>query len=98
MTHRSKTLEATNNGKTRSRGLGTGVRRGGDGQRAVRFFRDIHGAESDRHPNTVLVGNSVDTTSDDGDRHSTGDDDLLRRHWSVVCTDRRSAAQREVVR
>jgi hypothetical protein len=78
-------LEATNNGKTRGRGLGAGARRGGERERADRVFRDIHGAEFNRHPNTVLVDRH------DG-RDTTGDDDLLRRHWLVVCADRRGAA------
>ena len=59
----------------------TGARRGGERERADRVFRDIHGAEFHRHPNIVLV-----------DQHArgdaTGDDDVLRRHWAVVCADR----------
>jgi hypothetical protein len=85
-------LEATNNGKTRSRGLGTGARRGGERERSdIRVFRDIHGAEFHRHPTTVLVDRH-------GGGNATGDDDLLRRHWSVVCADRRDPAAREVER
>ena len=87
---RDDVLEATNNGKTRSRGLCDGARRGGERSRTVRVFRDIHGAEYDRHPDSVLV-----------DRHgggdATGDDDVLRRHWSVVCADRRGPRAQEVV-
>ena len=30
-------------------------------------------------------------------RDAPGDDDVLRRHWTVVCADRRSAPQRQVV-
>ena len=30
--------------------------------------------------------------------HATGDDDVLRRHWAVVCADRRNPAEREVQR
>jgi hypothetical protein len=84
-------LEATNNGKTRSRGLGTGARRGGERERAVeRVFRDIHGTEFDRHPDYVFI---------DHDRgHATGDDHVLRRHWAVVCAHRRNPAPREVQR
>src|SRR5436189_1997402 len=83
-------LEATNNGKTRSRGLCDGARPGGRRPRTVRVFRDIHGAEFEHYPNTVLV-----------DRHgggdATGDDDLLRRHWAVVCADRRNTREQKVV-
>jgi hypothetical protein len=79
-------LEATH-GKTRGRGLWVGARTRGERERAVRVFRDINGAEYVRHPNTVLV-----------DRHgggdTTGDDDLLRRHWVVVCSDRGGAPGR----
>jgi hypothetical protein len=72
--------------------LGTGARRGGERERSDdRVFRDIHGAEYVRHPNTVLVDRH-------GGGNTTGDDDVLRRHWSVVCSDRRSAAEREVER
>ena len=60
-------------------------RRGGR-ERADRVFRDIHGAESRRHPDPVLG------RSRGGD--ATGDDDLLRRHWAVVCSDRRGARAR----
>ena len=77
-------LEATNNGKTRSRGLDADVRPGGDRQCTVRVFRDIHGAEYSRYPNTILVDRN-------GGRDATGDDDVLRRHWVVVCADRRGA-------
>src|SRR5438034_11215543 len=90
---RPTTMEATNNVKTRGRGLGPGdgaARRGSDRQRTVRLFRDIHGAEFQRHPTTVLV-------ECNGRRDATGDDDVLRRHWTVVCTDRRGAAERYVV-
>jgi hypothetical protein len=60
---------------------------GGERERAVRVFRDIHGAEYNRHPNTVLVDRH-------DRRHETGDDDLLRRHWIVVCADGRGPAER----
>ena len=36
---------------------------------------------------------SVDSSGD-----AAGDDDVLRRHWVVVCADRGGAARREVVR
>src|SRR5262245_61960456 len=52
-------LEATNYGKTRSRGLRI---RGDDGRGrecSVRFFRDIHGTESPRLPSTVFVDDDV---------------------------------------
>jgi len=84
------TLEATNNGKTRSRGVCAGARSGGERTRADRVFRDIHGAEFNDYPNTVLVDR-------DGGGNTTGDDDVLRRHWVVVCADRRSASQGKVV-
>src|SRR5579862_7732137 len=85
---RRSTMEATNNGKTRGRGLGPGAaRRSGERQRAVRLFRDINGAEYKCPPTTVLV-------EYDGRRDATGDDDVLRRHWTVVCADRRGAAER----
>src|SRR6266550_3705377 len=86
---RSTTMEATN-GKTRGRGLGPGndaARRGSERQSAVRLFRDIHGAEYKRQPTTVLV-------ECHDRRNAPGDDDVLRRHWTVVCADRRGAAER----
>src|ERR687888_1324428 len=84
------TLEATNNGETSSRGgLDACTRRGGERKRPDdRVFRDIHGAEHHRYPNTVLVDRH-------GGGNTTGDDDLLRRHWVVVCAERRGARQRE---
>ena len=56
-------------------------------ERSDRVFRDIHGAESAWHPNIVLV-------DADGGGDATGDDDVLRRHWAVVCADRRGARAR----
>ena len=50
-------------------------------ERSDRVFRDIHGAESAWHPNIV-----ASTPTETGD--TTGDDDVLRRHWVVVCADR----------
>jgi hypothetical protein len=58
-----------------------GAGRGGERERTERVFRDIHGAEYNRHPDFVLV---------DG-RNAAGDDDVQRRHWAVVCADRRGA-------
>src|SRR2546427_13222468 len=85
-------LEATNNGKTRSYGLGPGARRGGERERSdERVFKDIHGAEFDRHPDYVLIDSH-------GRRNATGDDDVLRRHWAVVCADGRNPRPRQVVR
>ena len=52
---RPTTMEATDNGKTRSHRLGVGARRGGGRECAERVFRDIHGAEHHRHATTVLV-------------------------------------------
>jgi len=83
-------MEATNNGKTRSGGLGTRVRRSDERECAVRAFRDIHGAEFRNCPSTIVL-DGLD------DRHATGDDDVLRRHWVVVCADRRSPAGRKGV-
>jgi hypothetical protein len=77
---RANVLEATNNGKTRSRDVCVGAGRGGERERTERVFRDIHGAEYNRHPDFVLV---------DG-RNAAGHDDIQRRHWAVVCADRRS--------
>jgi hypothetical protein len=58
------------------------VRRGGERERSDdRVFRDIHGAEYTRHPDTVLIDRSAGGIS-------PGDDDVLRRHWAVVCADR----------
>ena len=55
-------LEATNNGKTRSRGLGTVTARSSSTSgRADRFFRDIHGTESVWHPNIVAAGAATET-------------------------------------
>ena len=80
--------EATNNGKTRSRGLGSDAARSNYGSRSDRFFRDIHGTESVWHPNIVVC--------DVVDRHRdpSRDDNVLRRHWVVVCADRRGTSTR----
>src|SRR5262245_63852984 len=88
---RAARLEATYHGKTRSGDLGTRVRRRDERECAVRAFRDIHGAEFEHHPTTLVL---------DGhdNRNPTGDDHLLRRHWIVVCSDRRSAAGRKGLR
>jgi hypothetical protein len=75
------TLEATHNGKTRSRGLHDDADACGERQRADRVFRDIHGAEH-RHCSTTVI---VDRH---GSGNAAGDDDVLRRHWVVVCSDR----------
>jgi len=82
---RPTTLEATNNGKTRSRGLGVRISRSGERERTIRLYRDVHGAEYDYRPTTVHI---ADTYHGD----AAGDDDVLRRHWTVVCADRRGAA------
>ena len=58
---------------------------------AERVFRDIHGAEHHRHPTTVLVDPR-------GGGDPTRDDDVLRRHWCVVCADRRNPRERQMVR
>src|SRR5436309_930825 len=81
------TLEATNNAKTRSRGLGSGVDDRSQRERSDRVFKDVHGTEYSGHSTATLVKR-------DGRRHATGDDDLLRRHWFVVCADRRGAGSR----
>src|SRR5262245_46681005 len=81
------TREATNNGKTRSRGLGPVTARSSAGGRSDRFFRDIHGTESVWHPNIVAC-------DVDGYRDTSGHDDVLRRHWVVVCADRRGTPTR----
>src|SRR2546425_9872081 len=76
-------LEATNNGKTRSCGLGTGARRGGEREGSdERGFKDIHGAEFDRHPDYVPIDSH-------GPRNATGADDGLRRHLAVGWADGR---------
>ena len=85
---RATTLEAINDGNTRSRGPGThasGALRG-NRERTDRVFRDIHWAEF-MHPIIVLVDSH-------GGLDATGHDDLPRRHWSVVCSDRRGARPR----
>jgi hypothetical protein len=71
-------VEATNV-QTSSRGMGTDARRGGDGGRAVRYFRDIHGSESIGFADTVRVHGD--------ERRASGDDDVLRRYRFVVCAD-----------
>jgi hypothetical protein len=48
---------------------------------ADRFFRDIHGTES-LQPTIVIDDARHDR------RHAPGDDDVLWRHWAVVCADR----------
>ena len=53
--------------------------RGGERPRPERFFRDVHGTEFHRQPNVVVHGGG----------NATGDDDVQRRHWTVVCADRR---------
>jgi hypothetical protein len=83
---RSATTEATNHGKTRSGGLGSRARDRGERECAVRAFRDIHGTEFQHLPDTVVV---------DVHRDAAGHDDVLRRHWLVVCADRRGVAGRE---
>ena len=57
------------------------VSRGGQRERSDRVFRDIHGNEHTDSSHAVLVDGH-------GRRHATGDHDLLRRHWIVVCSDR----------
>jgi hypothetical protein len=84
-TARSGDMEATDNGKTRGRRVDAGARRGCERERSERGFRDIHGTEYFRHPNTVLVDSHHR-------RDTTGDDDVLRRHWIVVCADRGGSA------
>jgi hypothetical protein len=77
---RRSILEATHNGKTRSRGVRAGLLDSGDRSRTDRVFRDIHGTDHPCNDRTVLF-----------DRHggdAAGDDDVLRRHWVVVCSDR----------
>src|SRR5204863_1776724 len=83
------TLEAANNGRTGSHGLSAGARGSGERPRTNRVFKDIHGAES-HHPNTVIIDRDLGG-------NTAGDDNVLRRHWVVVCTHRRSAAPRKVV-
>jgi hypothetical protein len=55
-----------------------GADRRGQRERADRVFRDIHRADHILTGGTVLVH----------DGHAAGDDHVLRRHWTVVCTDR----------
>ena len=84
---RPDVLETTAHGKVPVRRLGT--RAPGLRERECsdeRIFRDIHGTEFRRQPNTVLAGHSAG--------HAAGDDDVHRRHWTVVCADRRSARAR----
>jgi hypothetical protein len=64
-----------------------GSRHRGERERTVRVFRDIHGAEFIGNPTTVLVDRH-------GGGNATGDDDVLRRHWIVVCADRGGAPGR----
>jgi len=63
---RANALEATNNGKTRSRDLCVGAGRGGERERTERVFRDIHGAEYKPPPDFVLVRRG----------NAAGDDDV----------------------
>jgi len=82
---RSTSVEATH-AKTRSRGLAPDHVDGERCGRAVRLFRDQHGAEFIWNSNTVSVY--------DDQGHTPGDDHVQRRHWTVVCADRRGAAVR----
>ena len=63
----------------------TDARPRGERPRTERFFRDIHGAEYTDIPNVVLVHRGG---------NAAGDDDVHRRHWAVVCADRRGARVR----
>jgi len=78
-------LEATNV-QTSGRGMGTDARRGGNGERAIRYFRDIHGSESIGHADTVRFNGDK--------RRASGDHDVFRRYRSVVCTHRGGARAR----
>jgi hypothetical protein len=78
-------VEATNV-QTSSRGMGTDARRVSSGGRAIRYFRDIHGSESIGYADPVRLNGD--------ERRASGDDDVLRRHRSVVCADRGGARAR----
>jgi len=84
---RSTTWEATH-GKTRRRGLDSDAVHGDRRERSVRFFRDQHGAEFLWSSHTVPIRDV------EHGRHTPGDDHLFRRHWTVVCADRRGVAGR----
>jgi hypothetical protein len=84
---RTTTLEATH-GKTRSRGLDSGAVHGDRRERSVRFFRDQHGTEFLWNSHTVPV-----RIVEHG-HHTSGDHDVFRRHWTVVCADRGDPAGR----
>src|SRR6185295_19274279 len=77
---RSTTLEATNNGKTRSRRLDAASDSSGRRERSVRHFRDIHGTESACGPAAVVLVNG----RGDGGGYTTRNDDVLGRHRIVV--------------
>jgi hypothetical protein len=78
---RRDVLEATASDTTPHRARGARTRSVREPRRAEeRVFRDIHGAEFQRPPNTVAVGSGG---------HAADGDDGLRRRWAVVCADRR---------
>jgi hypothetical protein len=74
------TLEAIDNGKTPSRGVGAHHHQRHRSERAARFIKQRSGAIHPPDPDIVYF------QQPGGD--ATGDNHVQWRHWAVVCSDR----------